>query len=125
MCVLRHPIQHPSVDIRWISRDVQSCIELKNDVVVPITDISAKWQQSGFMKNVEDWGESGNFLKLNMRNMHVLKYFVSSTEHRCIIVELSPCPKLHVHDPRLFIRIVSDEIHAFFIERFLLKLWPL
>ena len=60
-----------------------------------------------------------------MRNMPVLKYFVSSTEHKGILVELSPCSKLPVPNAKLVIWIVANEIHSFFIERFLLKLWPL
>ena len=55
----------------------------------------------------------------------MLEYLVAATEHRSIVVHLSPCPKLQMPHLRLVIRILSDEIHAFLKEIFFLKLWPL
>ena len=77
------------------------------------------------MKDVEDWSQAWYCFKLNMRNMPVLENLVSSTQHRGIVIELCPCPKLQMPDARLVIGIFSDEEHAFFKEGILLKLWPL
>jgi len=49
----------------------------------------------------------------------VLENLVASTEHRGIVVHLSPCPKLQMPHLRLVIRVLSDEVHTFFKENFL------
>ena len=77
------------------------------------------------MEYTEDWFHAGYFFKLIMRNVPVLEYLVAATEHRSIVVHLSPCPKLQMPHLRLVIRILSDDIHAFLKEILFLKLWPL
>ena len=77
------------------------------------------------MEYTEDWFHAGNFFKLSMRNVPVLEYLVAFTEHRSIVVHLSPCPKLQMPHLRLVIGILSKEVHALFKEILLLKLWLL
>ena len=53
MSVFGHLVQYPSVDIISITCDVQSCIELKNKLFIPINNVRAKVEEACIMKNTE------------------------------------------------------------------------
>ena len=55
----------------------------------------------------------------------MLEYLVSSTQHRGIVIQLCPRPKLQMSHLRLIIGILSNEVHAFFKEIFFLNLWTI
>ena len=91
-------------------RYVQSCIELKNEFFIPITDVSAEIQQSSIVKNTEDWLEARQRFHVHMRNMFMIEDFVFVEEHRGIEIGLAGSPEMPLpYASRIIWIIISEE----------------
>ena len=58
--IIGHPVQDPGVDIFRITSDVQCRIELKNELFIPINNVSAEVEQSRVMKNMRTGVKQGS-----------------------------------------------------------------
>ena len=81
MSIFSHPVQHPRVDVSNIACDMQSCIELKNKLLIPINYVRAEIEQASVMNHAGDLRESRHGFHVHMRNMLMIEDFVLVEEH--------------------------------------------